>query len=77
VEWDTKDSPGRIYLDIFSTGGGHENWEGSLLTKFLSCTRSMVNLVRILLPEKELWAGEPAGVGNGLMVLLLGLHCHS
>lgn len=36
-----------------------------------------MNLVRVLLPQEELWAGEPAGAGNGLMVPLLGLHRHS
>lgn len=37
----------------------------------------MMNLVRALLPQKELWVGEPAGAQNGLMVPVLELHRHS
>lgn len=37
----------------------------------------MMNLIRVLLPQKELWAGEPAGAQNGMMVPVLQLHHHS
>lgn len=47
--------------------------ESPTYTERVSCPQRVMNLVRILLPL----LGEPAEVGNGLMVSLLGLYHHS